>query len=126
MNNKNACTCSEALKLIFPCSGCSDVGGLTDQAARKMTADGIGKMYCLAGIGGKVRLILETTQSASKILAIDGCKLDCARRTLREAGFTKIKHVRISNHGFEKGESPLTDENIAAVARLSAEAMTAE
>ena len=29
---KNACACGTAPKLIFPCSGGSDVGALTDQA----------------------------------------------------------------------------------------------
>ena len=48
------CSCQTAPKLIFPCSGASDVGGLTDRAARQMTLDLMGKMYCLAGIGGRV------------------------------------------------------------------------
>ena len=43
-----------APKLVFPCSGASDVGGLSDRAARQMTLDQTGKMYCLAGIGGRV------------------------------------------------------------------------
>lgn len=68
------CGCGGSVKLIFPCSGGSDVGEITDHVARMMTADGIGKMYCLAGIGGRLDAIMETTKSAAKILAIDGCK----------------------------------------------------
>ena len=49
--NQNSCSCSAAPKLIFPCSGGSDVGEITDRAARKVTIEGAGKMYCLAGIG---------------------------------------------------------------------------
>jgi uncharacterized metal-binding protein len=41
------CGCGGSVKLIFPCSGGSDVGALTDQAARRLTTDGIGKMYCV-------------------------------------------------------------------------------
>ncbi len=44
--------CSSATKLIFACSGAADVGAIADQAARKLTRDGVGKMFCLAGIGG--------------------------------------------------------------------------
>ena len=53
MKTQAQCSCSSAPKLIFPCSGASDVGGLSDQAARQMTKDGTGKMYCQAGIGGR-------------------------------------------------------------------------
>ncbi len=42
MNDRTTCACSGAPTLIFPCSGGSDVGCLTDQAARKMTKDGTG------------------------------------------------------------------------------------
>ena len=51
MSEKNACACGSAPKLIFACSGAADVGAIADQAARKLTKDGAGKMYCLAGIG---------------------------------------------------------------------------
>jgi hypothetical protein len=49
-DSKAQCSCGSAPKFIFPCSGASDVGGLSDQAARQMTKEGTGKMYCLAGI----------------------------------------------------------------------------
>jgi len=42
----------------FPVLGASDVGGLTDRAARQITVDQTGKMYCLAGIGGRVEGIM--------------------------------------------------------------------
>ncbi|MGB9587093.1 MAG: putative zinc-binding protein [Armatimonadota bacterium] len=109
------CSCGDSLKLIFPCSGASDVGELSDRAARKLTADGVGKMYCLAGIGGRLDVILENTKAAHKILAIDGCKLDCARRTLRQAGFEGFNHVRLNDLGFEKGESPVSEDNLKKV-----------
>ncbi len=87
MNSNPQCTCQSAPKLIFPCSGASDVGGLADHAARQMTLDQKGKMYCLAGIGGRVNTIMETTKAAGKILVIDGCPQECARKTMEQAGF---------------------------------------
>ena len=39
MNTKPQCTCQAAPRLIFPCSGASDVGGLSDRGARQMTLD---------------------------------------------------------------------------------------
>ena len=85
----NQKACSGAPKLIFPCSGGSDVGALADRAARQMTRDGSGKMYCLAGIGGRVPGILASTENAANILAIDGCPLNCAKKTLELAGFSR-------------------------------------
>ena len=54
MVNETKCACGEALRLIFACSGASDIGRISDLAARTLTKDGVGKMYCLAGIGGRV------------------------------------------------------------------------
>lgn len=101
--------------MIFACSGAADVGAISDQVARKLTKDGKGKMFCLTGVGGRVPGILEKTKAASHILAIDGCSLDCAKKTLEQAGFAKFEHVRITDLGLVKGESPVTDQNIANV-----------
>jgi len=109
------CGCGGAPKLVFACSGAADVGHIADMAARKLTAEGAGKMFCLAGVGGRVSGILATTQAAAAILAIDGCPLDCARKTLEEAGFHEFEHLRLSDLGMEKGQSPATDERVEKV-----------
>jgi uncharacterized metal-binding protein len=109
------CGCGGAPKLVFACSGAADVGQIADIAARKLTAEGAGKMFCLAGVGGRVSGILATTQAAAALLAIDGCPLDCARKTLEEAGFREFEHLRLSDLGMEKGQSPATDERIEKV-----------
>ena len=116
--NSQAACCSAAPRLIFACSGAADVGKLSDLAARKLTAEGEGKMFCLAGIGGRVSGIMATAQAAQAILAIDGCPLDCAKKTLEEAGFTKFEHIRLSDLGMEKGKTAVTDEAIAQVVGL--------
>ncbi len=110
-----SCRCDEAPRLIFACSGGSDVGEISDRAARRLSADGLGKMYCLAGIGGHVSGILKTTEAASGVLAIDGCPVDCARKSLEHAGFSGFVHIRITDLGMEKGKSPVTDERVAQV-----------
>jgi len=114
-SNEKDCACSQAPKLIFPCSGASDTGEITDQSARQLARHGIGKMFCLAGIGGKVNAIVESTKSASKIIAIDGCVLDCAKKTLEQGGFNDFLHLRITDLGLQKGKSPATEENISVV-----------
>lgn len=112
-NAQNAC-CSGAVRLVFPCSGAADVGAISDQVGRKMTREGIGKMYCLAGIGGHVQGILDTTGAADEIITIDGCPVACATKALEHAGF-RPKMVSLKELGFSKGESPANEANIQAV-----------
>ena len=124
-NLGSTCACGNAPTLIFACSGAADVGAVADQAARGLTREGAGKMYCLAGIGGRVSGIMATTAAAGKILAIDGCGLDCARNTLELAGFKPSAHVRLTDLGFEKGKSPATAENTAKVVEAGRTALDA-
>ncbi len=126
MNTQNSqaqCSCARAPKLIFPCSGASDVGGLSDQAARMMTKDGTGKMYCLAGIGGRVDGIMANTQVAGRIVVIDGCEQECARKTMELAGFKGFQHLKLAEMGFRKGETPMTPARIREVADRGAALM---
>lgn len=116
-NSESDCKCCAAPRLIFACSGAADVGHISDLAARKLTADGAGKMFCLAGIGGRVSGIVASTQSARSILAIDGCPLDCARKTLEEAGLDRFKHLRLTDMNLEKGKTPVTEEIVTEVVR---------
>lgn len=113
---RNAHECSGGETLIFACSGAADVGAISDRAARKMTKDGSGKMFCLAGVGGRVEGIVQKTKAASRIVAIDGCTLDCTKKCLELAGITDFSYVRVTDLGFEKGKSPATDESVAKVA----------
>ena len=111
----NSCACSAGPKLIFSCSGAADVGALADQVARKLTREGVGKMFCLAGIGGRIGGIMKSTEAAASILAIDGCALDCTKKSLEEAGFKQFNHLRLADLGFEKGKTEVDAESIAKV-----------
>jgi len=116
MGKSDEHVCGAAGTLIFACSGGADVGEISDQAGRQLSAEGTGKMFCLAGVGGGVEAILETTRQATKILAIDGCPVDCTKKTLEAAGFKEFAHLRVTDCGMEKGHAPLTGERVSKVA----------
>ncbi|MBN2242264.1 MAG: putative zinc-binding protein [Acidobacteria bacterium] len=97
MNHNNKCACDASLKLIFTCSGASDVVEIADRAARKLSRESAGDMFCLAGIGGRVSGITETTRTAAKVPAIDGCPLSCARQCLELAGFAGFMHLQLED-----------------------------
>ncbi|MGE4194544.1 MAG: putative zinc-binding protein [Pseudodesulfovibrio sp.] len=111
------CACGAAPKFVFACSGAADVGEVADQAARALSRQGALKMFCLAGIGGRVSGIVKSTEAAQRVVAIDGCPLNCAQKTLEEAGFTEFEHFQLDGLGLKKGESPATPENIETVVR---------
>ncbi len=73
-------------------------------------------MFCLAGIAGKVELIEGNTRGANRLLVVDGCDLDCARKTMEMGGFADFIHFRVSDLGLEKGKTPVTGERIEMVA----------
>ncbi len=110
----NNCMCQEAGVLIFPCSGGSDVGELSDRVARKMAKCGQAKMFCLAGIGAHIPGMIESTKAANKLVAIDGCPVSCSKKTLEHAGF-KVAAFNLKDMGFEKGKTKVDDESIDKV-----------
>ena len=107
--------------MIFACSGAADVGEIADRAARKLTRDGKGRMFCMAGLGGRISGILKTTEAAEGILAIDGCPLNCVKSSLEQAGFKTFKHLQLADLGLEKSKSPATEQNIDKAAARAAE-----
>lgn len=99
--------------VIYACSGCSDAGELADQIARRLSRSGMGEMSCLAGIGGRVKSIVSKGEKAERIFVIDGCPLNCARKTLELAGFAGFQHLGLHESGLRKGSCPVTEENVS-------------
>jgi len=113
-DEKKSDCCSGGVRLVFPCSGAADVGAIADQVGRKMTREGLGSMYCLAGIGGHVSGIVETTKAADEVITIDGCPIACATKAVEHIGIT-TKAFEVTKMGFEKGKSPVNEEAINKV-----------
>ncbi len=118
-NPKCSCSCNEEsgpTALVYPCSGAADTGEIADRAARRLDAEDKAWMSCLAGIGGRVSGLMANAAAAPALLAIDGCPHDCAKKTLELAGFTNIRHVRVTDLGFKKGKAPVTEDATRQVA----------
>lgn len=102
--------------LMFCCSGAADTAEISDRAVRVLHKAGDAKMFCLAGIAGKVELIEVNSRGADRLLVVDGCDSDCAKKTMELGGFTGFLHVRVTDLGMEKGKTPVTEERIGTVA----------
>lgn len=117
MSGHCSCGCAPAkVNMVFACSGASDVGAITDQAARKLSREKIASMSCTAAVAAGIPDILKKVQSADSILVLDGCDHECAAVVMRRGGFEKFTHVRMQDLGLEKGKSPVTEESIGKVA----------
>ncbi|MBN2818791.1 MAG: hypothetical protein JXP36_07470 [Bacteroidales bacterium] len=46
---------------------------------------------------------------------IDGCPIDCEKRILDNAGFKDYNYVRVTDYGFKKGETLVTEDVVSAV-----------
>jgi len=97
------CLCEPSEILIFSCAGSSNVGQIANQAAIKLTQLGVGRYFCLAGIGGHVSGMIESTKAGKMLVAIDGCPVACAKKTLEHAGFQIQEYVQTADLlGIEK------------------------
>ena len=110
------CTCAGQNVLMFSCSGAADIAEIGDRAVRSLHKAGDARMFCLAGISGKVESIEANTRGADRLLVVDGCESDCAKKTMELGGYTEFLHLRVSDLGFEKGKTPPTGERIDVVA----------
>ena len=104
------CTCEASEVLIFPCSGGSNCGQIANQVAVSLDIGGVGRIYCLAGIGAHDSVMIDTTKAAKRVVAIDGCSTACAKRTLEHAELTVTDWICVTEEGISKSHRLLMDE----------------
>jgi len=96
------CLCEPNEILIFSCAGSSNVGQIANQAAVRLAQEGIGRYFCLSGLGGHVSGMIESTKAGKMLIAIDGCPVGCAKKTLEHTGFNIDEYVQVTELGIEK------------------------
>ena len=110
------CCASAGNIMILACSGGSNVGQLSNQAAIELTREGFGKMFCLAGIGGKLSGFVQSAKDVENMVALDGCPVGCAKAILEQAEVPLKNHLVITELGIEKNKDfNLKAEDIAKV-----------
>ena len=116
------CECSAEEITFLPCSGGSNCGQIANQVAVKLTEEGLGNIYCLAGIGAHIEGMIESVRSAKRIVAMDGCSVACARKTIEHAGIAVTDWICITDEGVAKThEFKLASEDIELIARRAKE-----
>jgi uncharacterized metal-binding protein len=90
--------------MILSCSGGSNVGQLSNQAAIELTQEGFGKMFCLAGIGGHLGGFVQSAKDVPAMVAIDGCEVGCAKAILDHAEIPIKNYLVLTDLGIEKNK----------------------
>lgn len=110
MKNENSCSCNNSKnKTVFACSGAADLGLASDLLARKIHLLGERQMKCLAFVSAGITEMIDSVKD-SEMLVIDGCTLDCGKKTFEKNGLNKFIHLRLSDLGYEKGKTPATPQ----------------
>ena len=90
--------------MILACSGGSNVGQLSNQAAVELTQEGFGKMFCLAGVGGHLGGFVQSAKDVAEMVAIDGCDIGCAKAILEHAEIPLNNYLVLTELGIEKNK----------------------
>jgi uncharacterized metal-binding protein len=90
--------------MILACSGGSNVGQLSNQAAVELTQEGFGKMFCLAGIGGQLSGFVQSARDVVEMVVIDGCAVGCAKAILKQAEVPLTNYLVLTDEGIEKNK----------------------
>ncbi|WP_420232352.1 putative zinc-binding protein [Pseudomonas sp. ABY48] len=88
--------------LVYSCSGCSNVAQLANTLALRLDRSGLAEMSCIAGVGGHVAALVNKARSGRRILALDGCPLQCVKSCLDQHDLHADVHLIVSHHGLRK------------------------
>jgi len=84
---------------LFYCAGASNVGQSTVTGCVE-TASILGynrvALLCLASISAGLKNMMNGAQNARGIVAVDGCPMSCAKKTLEKAELKVDKHIIVS------------------------------
>jgi uncharacterized metal-binding protein len=121
------CGCGAANVAIFPCVGASNVGQLSNKIAIELDKKGIGNLMCTVGIGARAPGLMKSAEASDRIIAIDGCPVNCARKTLELAGFKVDNHIIISEFGIKKTKDrDLKDDEVSEALEKTLEILQSE
>ncbi|MHB9129852.1 MAG: putative zinc-binding protein [Armatimonadota bacterium] len=120
--------CGQGDTLLFACSGGSNVGQISNDAAKALDQLGMGSMYCLIGVGVQLPSFIERSKKeGTAIVAIDGCGVACAKKALENAGIELNAYVVVTELGIEKGHHfNITKEEVGKVAQATMQAINSE
>lgn len=89
-------------RVVYSCSGCSSAAQLANNLALRLDRAGLARMSCIAGVGGKVKPLVDQALKSDYIVTIDGCALECCKACLNGIGVKANHAIVLSDLGVKK------------------------
>jgi uncharacterized metal-binding protein len=86
------------------------VGQIANQAAIELAKEKVAGFFCLAGVGGHIKGMVKSANEAGLMIAIDGCPVQCAAKTLQHADIEPAIQLIVTDLGIEKSHDIALDE----------------
>jgi uncharacterized metal-binding protein len=109
----------EKKAVIYPCFGGFSNTGITTALASLEAIREVGLdkacIGCLAGLPTNAKMVYSNTDKASKIITVDGCPLECARKIVEDAGYKPTNSILLARdigmkkHSLYEGSEGPTD-----------------
>ena len=104
------CMCGSSDVRVVACSGASNVGQIANQAALDLAKAKVVGFFCLAGVGAHIKGMVKSGKEADLMVAIDGCPVQCAAKTLQHADIEPAIQIIVTDLGIEKSHDIAFDE----------------
>jgi len=123
MAEQPVCTCGSSeteqggkKRIIFACSGASNTGQLSNEAAVRLTNEGYGTIACTASLAIQTPPVMKKTKEADEVVIIDGCPVGCAKEIAERAGIRPDQYIIVTEEGIKKsGNLELPEEEIEKI-----------
>ena len=121
MDKKPTCTCGSGeegakKRIIFACSGASNVGELSNAASVVLTKEGFGSKACTASLAIKTPSVMKKSKEADEIVIIDGCPVGCANQIAEASDVEPDQYIVITDLDIKKiGDMDLNEDDLEKV-----------
>ena len=115
MEERKKCLCDSSDVRVVACSGASNVGQIANQAALELAKAKVAGFFCLAGVGAHIKGMVKSGKEADLMVAIDGCPVQCAAKTLQHAEIEPAIQVIVTELGIEKYHDIALDEKVCSM-----------
>ena len=114
---------------MFVCfGGMSNVGTLSGLAGLEVMREVTPQkacIFCLGALPARTESVMGKTLNAQRIITVDGCAVNCARKIVEGAGFQPTRSITIEQDcGIKKGPSfSFSDEDVQTVKQAILDAL---
>jgi uncharacterized metal-binding protein len=99
---EDKCSCEGSQATILACSGGSNCGQIANAVAVQLTREGIGSLYCLAGVAAHLGNMVASAASAERLMVIDGCAVACGKKVAEHLGLRVTDYIDVTAEGIAK------------------------